>query len=134
MLTDKQVQAIRTQISETETQVHELESNIRFLKSELKEHNFEVVRAQYPDLNEGDLVEVTTSYPVPSWVPGGKTSRQTMVSRLYFKELTVETWSDPSCMSNLQMIFYEVKKDGTKSKRTRTIYVQSIDSIKKVTE
>ena len=134
MYTEEQVQALRKQISDTEAQVHELESNIRFMKLQLKAHNFEVVEARFPDLKEGDLVDVKTFYDVLPWVPGGKKSRQYNTDRLYFKEKTVETWSDPSCMSNVILVFHEVKKDGTPSKRTRNIYYQSIEDITKVTE
>ena len=134
MYTEEQVQALRKQISDTEAQVHELESNIRFMKLQLKAHNFEVVEARFPGLKEGDLVDVKTFYDVLPWVPGGQKSRQYCTDRLYFKEKTVETWSDPSCMSNVILVFNEVKKDGTPSKRTRNIYYQSIEDITKVTE
>ena len=133
MFTEQQLEALRTQIRDMETQVHELESNIRFIKGQIKDHNFEVVKSQFPDLKEGDLVEVLTYYNVPSWVPGGKTHKQFTTQRLFFKEMTVETWSDPSCMSNIQFIFNERKKDGTPSKKTKTIYVSTIDSIQVVT-
>ena len=133
MFTEKQLEALRTQIRDMETQVHELESNIRFIKGQIKDHNIEVVKSQYPNLNEGDLVDVLTYYNVPSWVPGGKSSKAYNNQRLYFKGISLETWADPSCMSNIKFDFNEVKKDGTPSKRVTSIYVSSIDSIQKVT-
>ena len=134
MYTEEQVNSIRKGISEAQAQIHELESNVRFLKLQLKAHNFEVVEARFPDLKEGDLVDVKTFYDVNPWVPGGQRTRQYMTTRLYYKEKTVETWSDPSCMSNVILVFNEVKKDGTPSKRTQNIYYSVLEDITKVTE
>lgn len=133
-MTNDEVKSTRKQIESLETSIHELENQIRTLKGELREHNLEVANEKLNGIQPGDLVDVTTEYPVLPWVLGGEVKYQRETQRLFFKETTFEVWSDPSCLSNAQYEFFKVKKDGTPSKHTQRIYYANTVSIKKVTE
>ena len=129
MMTEQELIDARNEIAIAENKITELKGIISAATRKIVQHNLEVAKDKYPDIHHGDLVDVTYKYRF--WDMGGQKQK---TERLYFNQVKLSMYGKSTDPSSVKFHFFQVKKDGTASKRETDFYADSIISIEKVTE
>lgn len=129
MMTEQELIDARNEIAIAENKITELKRIIAAASNKIIQHNLEVAKDKYPDIHHGDLVDVTYQYHF--W---DSREKQQKTERLYFNEVRLSKYGKSTDPGSVKFHFFEVKKDGTASKRETDFYADTIISIEKVSE
>ena len=130
MMTEQELIDARNEIAIAENKITELKRVISAASNKIIQHNLETTaKDKYPDIQHGDLVDVTYKYHF--W---DSREKQQKTERLYFNQVKLSMYGKATDPGSVKFHFFQVKKDGTASKRETDFYADSIIKIEKVSE
>ena len=130
MLNKEQIEKIEGEIKSKNEQITILKKEVRELEDKIIESNIETAKLAFKDINHGDKVRVITQGR--DWMTG-KVYEHTS-DPLFFDKINSGRYWVSTSLSSITVWFFQMKKDGTPSKRTETFSFMDILRIEKVTE
>ena len=129
MLSKEQIEKIKDDIKSKKEHITILNKEVRELEDKIIESNIETAQLAFKDIQPGDKVRVT--FKGRDW--NGNMYEHTS-DPLFFDKINSGRYWVSTSMSSITLWFFQVKKDGTQSKRTETFSFMDIVRIEKVTE
>lgn len=129
MLSNEQIEKIKDDIKSKKEHITILNKEVRELEDKIIESNIETAQLAFKDIKPGDKVRVITKGR--DWK--GNVYEHTS-DPLFFDKINSGRYWVSTSLSSITLWFFQVKKDGTPSKRTETFSFMDIVRIEKVTE
>lgn len=130
MLSKEQIEKIECDIKLINEQITILKKEVRELEDKIIESNIETAKLAFKDIKPGDKVVVITKGR--NWSTGMVYEHAS--DPLFFDKIDSGRYWVSTSMSNVTVWFFQMKKDGTPSKRIETFPFMDILRIEKVTE
>lgn len=129
MLSKEQIEKIKDDIKSKKEHITILNKEVRELEDKIIESNIETAQLAFKDIKPGDKVRVITR---------GRDWKSNVYEHtsnpLFFDKINSGRYWVSTSMSSITVWFFQVKKDGTPSKRIETFSFMDIVRIEKVTE
>lgn len=129
MLSKEQIEKIKDDIKSKKEHITILNKEVRELEDKIINSNIETAQLAFKDIKTGDKVRVITQGR--DW--NGNVYERTS-DPLFFDKINSGRYWVSTSMSSITVWFFQVKKDGTPSKRIETFSFMEIVRIEKVTE
>lgn len=129
MLSKEQIEKIKDDIKSKKEHITILNKEVRELEDKIIESNIETAQLAFKDIKPGDKVRVITQGR--DW--DGNVYERTS-DPLFFDKINSGRYWVSTSLSSITVWFFQVKKDGTPSKRIETFSFMEIVRIEKVTE
>ena len=129
MLSNEQIEKIKDDIKSKKEHIAILNKEVRELEDKIIDRNIETDQLAFKDIKPGDKVRVITKGR--DWK--GNVYEHTS-DPLFFNKINSGRYWVSTSMSTITLWFFQVKKDGTPSKRIETFSFMDIVRIEKVTE
>ena len=129
MLSKEQIEKIKDDIKSKKEHITILNKKVREMEDKIIESNIETAQLAFKDIKPGDKVRVTIK--AKGWK--GNVYEHTS-DPLFFDKINSGRYWVSISMSSITLWFFQMKKDGTPSKRTETFSFMDIVRIEKVTE
>ena len=129
MLSNEQIEKIKDDIKSKKEHIAILNKEVRELEDKIIDSNIETAQLAFKDIKPGDKVRVITKGR--DWK--GNVYEHTS-DPLFFNKINSGRYWVSTSMSTITLWFFQVKKDGTPSKRIETFSFMDIVRIEKVTE
>lgn len=129
MLSKEQIEKIKDDIKSKKEHITILNKEVRELEEKIIDSNIETAQLAFKDIKPGDKVRVITQ---------GKDWKGNVYEHasdpLFFDKINSGRYWVSTSLSSITVWFFQVKKDGTPSKRIETFPFMDIVRIEKVTE
>lgn len=129
MLSKEQIEKIKDDIKSKKEHITILNKEVRELEEKIINSNIETAQLAFKDIKPGDKVRVITQGR--DW--NGNVYERTS-DPLFFDKINSGRYWVSTSMSSITVWFFQVKKDGTPSKRIETFSFMDIVRIEKVIE